>query len=211
MRKSMILAFVLALCLSGCGAEPGSSSGAEALVPVSSVFAGDCFLCGGGGLSCWGQNNVGIIDLHTFEVMPIEINRYDRHGTLIEENTGCLTFRAFCSGGNRLCASMYEDVDRGHANGSITFNGDAVLDAEQAAAFLCQDCLEAVLSKIYKNGFGAGMINFTTREIQAFEADILGFGLGDYYIDLDWSEPKRAKDSWKADILVCYCPLRYDK
>lgn len=65
--------------------------------------------------------------------------------------------------------------------------------------------------KLYKKGAGAGVINFATREIRPFETCCTGFGLGDYYIELNWQEPKGTKDSWKAGILVCYCPLRYSE
>ena len=78
---------MLALCLTGCDTEPSLASEPEPEPVISTVSAEDCFLCGSGAGDpfYWGQNNVGIISLHTFEVLPVEINRYDAHGALIEK------------------------------------------------------------------------------------------------------------------------------
>ena len=91
MKKAIIFVVMLALCVTGCGA--GVETGAEPV--ISTVSAEDCFLCGSGtGESCyWGQNNVGIISLNSFSVIPITINRYDGDGALIEKNAGHLKMR----------------------------------------------------------------------------------------------------------------------
>ena len=108
MKKSIIFVVMLALSLTGCSAEPSMSSDSEMEPVLSNVSAEDCFLCGNGAEEpfYWGQNNVGIINLNTFEVMPIEINHYDSHGALIEENTGCLTSHGLYNDNNGLCAHV---------------------------------------------------------------------------------------------------------
>ena len=59
---------------------------------VSELPQEDCFLCGSGSdlivSSHWGEDNVGIINLNTFELLHLEINRYDDDGKLIEEEAG---------------------------------------------------------------------------------------------------------------------------
>lgn len=214
MKKVLVILIILSLFLAGCGSVQSNSESVQDVdVYTSNVSAEDCFLCGNGAEEpfYWGQNNVGIINLNTFEVMPIVINHYDNRGVLIEKNTGCLTSHGLYSDDNGLYAHVYEVADRGHASGSIIFNGDDTLDVEKTATFLCQDCLDSVLSEIHDKGFGAGVINFATREIRPLEACFSGFGLGDYYIDLDWKKPNETKASWAVDIFVCYCPLRYDE
>nr|WP_325223418.1 hypothetical protein [uncultured Oscillibacter sp.] len=43
--------------------------------------------------SYWGQNNIALISLNTFDIKPIEINRYDGiTGQLIEEYAGTVSF-----------------------------------------------------------------------------------------------------------------------
>ena len=78
---------VMAIMLCGCGqqAEPERDWKAEAeAASVSCVSKEDCFLCGEGA-GYFGQNNVGIVSLNTFAVMPVENNRYDYSGQLIGE------------------------------------------------------------------------------------------------------------------------------
>lgn len=210
MKRGMAGFILSVLILAGCGAEQGGEPAQDAPVYTSAVSAEDCFLCGGAEESFdWGQNNVGLISLHTFEVMPIEINRYDPYGVLVEENTGCLRSHGFQSGEGGFCAHIYEDADRSRASGSITFCGDEILDPEKTAAFLCQDCLNAVLSETYGTKTGVGVINFATGEIQPLRTRLAGFDLRDYYIHLYWREPEEPEASLKAEILVFYCPPRY--
>lgn len=214
MKKAIIVSAVLALWLTRCSAEMRSEpSTAVTEQVVSNVSPADCFLCGDGAEEpfYWGQNNVGIISLNTFAVMPIVINRYDRSGAAIEKNTGSVQFRSHESQENGFDAHLLEDPDGGYARGEISFYGDETLDVEKTASFLCQDCLDRMLSQIHAQGCGVGVINFATREIRPFEACFAAFGLGDYYIDCNWKEPEDPADSQEVDILVFYHPPRYSE
>lgn len=219
MRKNKLFRLVCLLILAlltGC-AEQSTDTSAESRHDytgiVSSVAQEDCWLCGDRTDTTLypylGQNNVGIISLNTFEVMPVVINRYDMDGTLLEEQTGVLTSRHHGSQDGGFISHSWESVDRGHASGSITFNEDEMLDAEKTASFLCQSCLDSVLSKIYKNEYGVGVINFETRELRAFEKNTVGFGLGDFYISCDFTDKEEWKSAPDINFLIFYAPLRY--
>ena len=106
-------------------------------------------------------------------------------------------------------AYMITNADRGYATVQISFRSDETLDVEQAASFLCGDCLQAVLSEIYEIGSGVGIINFETREIQALEPRFTGFSLGDYYIHCDWNPQLKTADTQDVGLLVSYHPPRY--
>lgn len=82
--------------------------------------------------------------MDTFELMPLEINRYGRDGTLLKELTGCLARQNFQTE-DGFSSSFWVEMDRGYAGGSIHLYEDETLDQEKAAAFLCADCLSAVL------------------------------------------------------------------
>ena len=86
MRRFVFILLLLMLILAGCKVvQNADSNGAAASVETSYSFdtsTEDCYLCGGGieNLipSYWGQNNIALISLNTFEIKPLEINRYDR-------------------------------------------------------------------------------------------------------------------------------------
>ena len=48
MKKAIIFAVMLALCLTGCDTEPSLASEPEPEPVISTVSAEDCFLCGNG-------------------------------------------------------------------------------------------------------------------------------------------------------------------
>jgi hypothetical protein len=198
MKKGLAL-LLLSLCfLPACREKEPSK---ELLTYVSPE---DCRLCGRMGESPWGQDNVGLISLNTFEMIPIEINRYDDKGVLIEENTGCARVWNFQSEEGGFRASGIEDPDRGYAMVSVTLEEDETADREKAAAFLCEDCLERILPEDGTERTGLGMVDLTTREVQTFDSRTLGFGLGDFYIHCD-----RKEEGGRAELLIFFSPLRY--
>lgn len=160
--------------------------------------------------SYWGQNNIALISLNTFDIKPIEINRYDRlTRQLIEEYAGTVSLGGGGSIDGGFSANLLLDYDRGYASGSINFYDDAVLDASKTAAFLCADCLNELLPQKIDRCFGVGAIDLSTKEIRIFEESLGGFGLGDFYIDCDLNDQKN--DSRQMSILIFYCPIRYEK
>lgn len=220
MRKNKLFRLVCLLILAlltGC-AEQSTDTPAESRPAytgiVSSVAQEDCWLCGNRTDTTLypylGQNNVGLVSLNTFEVMPVVINRYDMDGTLLEELTGVMASRHHSSQEDGFLSHSFEDVDRGYAHGSVTFNEDKMLDVEKTAALLCQDCLDGLLAEIYKEGYGVGIVNFETRELRAFEQNFTGFGLGDFYIDCDFNGADKPEYAPDINFLIFYAPLRYE-
>ena len=207
-RKRLAAVFtVLALMLCACGqqAEPERDWKAEAeAASVSCVSKADCFLCGANA-GYFGQNNVGLVSLNTFAVMPVEINRYDHSGQLIEENTGAMQMRFFQNGDDGMRASVMLEPDRGIAHVSISLKGDATLDLANAAAHLCPDCLADLASQLRGSAGGVGVINLATRRLYVLQESATGFGAGDYYVHFD-----RDAQGDKLDLLITYSPLRYE-
>lgn len=207
MKKATLVLIILILALVGCS----MGGNADRYFPddhfESSVLPEDCFICNPS-TSHRGQNNVGIISLNSFEVLPIEINRYHNGGILIEENTGTFTMRSFSSGEDGFQVSLMTDPDRGHASATVFFHSDEKLDVEKAADFLCEECLNKVTGKIYKNEYGLGIINFEAGEIDVFEENITGFFSGDYYIHCDFEGWDKREKSNRLDLDIFYCPLR---
>ena len=194
-RLFLILLVSLIAFLPGCGLEHEAGNGtipAETVYP-SDTSSEDCYLCGGGieNLipSYWGQNNVALISLNTFEIKPIEINRYDRlSGRMIEEYAGVISFGGGGSTDGGFSANLMLDYDRGYATGS--------------------NCLNEILPQEISRCFGVGAIHLDTKEICLFEENLGGFGLGDFYFDCNLKEHKHG-DSRQMDLLIFYCPIRY--
>ena len=201
---------LLMIALSGCGLKQDGSAFQEN-VYFSSTSAADCYLCGGGIESLipeyWGQNNVALISLNTFDIKPIEINRYD-NGHLIEEYAGVISFGGGGSVNGGFSAPLMLEYDRGYATGSLNFRDDEILDAGKAASFLCSDCLNGIIPKETGQCFGVGAIDLATKEVRLFEESLGGFGLGDFYIDCNLKE-RRTGEPRQMDVLIFYCPVRY--
>ena len=213
-RIEPVMVLTLMLVLAGCGMKQSASS--NDVTYYSDISSEDCYLCGGGIEDLipsfyWGQNNLALISLNTFEIMPIEINRYDRLTRgLIEEYAGAISYGGGRSTDGGFSASLLLEYDRGYADGSVDFLNDETLDVDKAASFLCTDCLNEILPREINQCFGVGAIHLDTKEIRLFEKKFGGFGLEDFYIDCDLMEQKK-DDSARMDLLIFYCPIRYEK
>ena len=215
MKKRVIGSFVLSVFmligLGACAQQNEKDPDSDYLAEAEAVFAScvskeDCFLCGSDA-GYFGQNNVGIVSLNTFAVMPVEINRYDRaSGELIEENTGAMQMRFFQNGDDGMSASVMLEPDRGIAHVSISPKQDAALDIASAAAHLCPDCLTELASQLYGSASCVGVVNFSTRRLYALQESATGFSAGDFYIHYD-----RNTENGEINILITYSPLRYEK
>ena len=214
-RFSIILLLLVMLVLPGCGMEQSGTASAEAPY-TSDTLPEDCYLCGGGIENLlpafyWGQNNIALLSLNTFDIKPIEINRYDRlTGQLIEEYAGTASLGGGSSIDGGFSANLLLDDDRGYADGTLDFYGDEILDIDKAATFLCEDCLNKILPPQSERCFGVGVICLDTQEVRVFEKQLGGFGFGDFHIDCDLLEQKKGA-SPRMDLLIFYCPIRYEK
>ena len=217
MKRFIFVLLLLLLVFAGCEMNQSADSSGTATstktVYSSDISNEDCYLCGSGPESplspYWGQNNIALFSLNTFEVKPLEINRYDRtDGRLIEEYAGAVSFAVGSNGGG-FSASLIQDSDRGYATGSVDFYSDEVLDISRAANFLCADCLNEILPSEVDRCFGVGAVNLSTGDARMFEEHLGGFTLGDFYINCDLQD--QDGDTHRMDILVFSCPIRYEQ
>lgn len=174
MKRFLLLLLLLAMLLPGCRTGHDSTASAEAPY-TSDTSAEDCYLCGGGIENLipsfyWGQDNLALISLNTFDIKPIEINRYDRlTGQRIEEYAGTMSLGGGGSKDGGFSANLMIDDDRGFANGTLNFWDDETLDINKATKFLCEDCLNKILPSQSARCFGVGVIHFDTKEVRVFE------------------------------------------
>ena len=107
---------------------------------ISQIEKENCFLCGENEespLAEFGKHaNVGIVNVNTFEVMELEINRYDWDGNQLMEATGAM----------HMCGSTLGDirvtgmVDPDCSFASVNFDPECeTIDEGKIGQFLCQD------------------------------------------------------------------------
>ena len=218
MRRFIFALFLPLLVLTGCEVEKSSNMNDIATSAnsfyASNIATEDCYLCSDSieeqFPSYWGQNNIALISLNTFEIKPLEINRYDRiSGQLLEEYAGIVSFGGGESKNGGFSASLMQDYDRGYATGSVDFYNDEVLDISKTAGLLCEDCLNEILPRKIDQCFGVGVMNLATKEIRIFEKCLKGFVLGDFYIDCNLQD--QDGDKCRMDVLIFYCPIRYEE
>ena len=83
----------LIVSLTGCAFDNPAQSDGGVTGKASST---DCPLCGDNGKdafpSLWGQDNIALVSLSSFDVQLIEINQFDAEGKMREEYAGVVSF-----------------------------------------------------------------------------------------------------------------------
>lgn len=212
MKMRIILGVLMAcLLLVSCGnnaIEPQETQEYKHIDFVSDLPQEDCFLCGDGGDSStslyWGEDNVGIINLNTFELMRIEINRYDDHGQLVEEAAGYMESSHLGSGDSYAHAFTFSD--NGFSHVQIT-GVQYAIDRKTIQSHLCQTCLDTINDMWFSGNAPAeyAIISFAERTIQPLLANRPWFSAGDYGVDCEF------KNDRKIDLLIHYCPFRFSQ
>ena len=223
MKKFITVLLCILLTLTGCSAISSDAETEPSLVIensedkeieyTSKIKKEDCALCGkqeGSQLPIYkGQNNLGIICINTFDLSPIQINRYDDYGNYIQEEAGYTSVTHNSFGENSMTTSVSPNSDRGYADAYVSFSKDEQVDKDAVENLLCSDCLNAIFDETWGEPYGVGVINFETLEVRLFEPNVTAFTFGDYYIDIDRREKKDEADQTELDLLIFYCPPRY--
>lgn len=210
-RYSLLL--ILLLLLTGCSQQESKQQEApkrsyEHISFVSSITADDCLLCSSASdheISRYmGQDNLGLVDVNSFDIALIEINRYSKEGVLIEEATGCMRMGLMQVGDCRV--SAMSDVDRGYSHISITPSGTGI-SPDSISDFLCQDCLDSFSKQYFEdeNPPEIAIINFATKEIRPLVKTCPWFTFDSYCVDC------RFEEDGDIDLGIYYRPVRYQE
>ena len=174
---------------------------------VTELTQEDCFLCGNGSgpinSHYWGEDNVGIINLNTFELMRLEINRYGDNGQFIEEVAGYMQTSHLS--GEDTHAHAYTHPDNGYSHVQIT-GVQYSIDRESVQGHLCQNCLDTINDLWFSENAPAeyAIVSFAERTIRPLIKCYPWFSAGNYGIDCEF------KDNGAIDLLIHYCPNRYE-
>lgn len=193
------------LLLTACAAPDTSEPESTEYVHtpyVSTITSSECFICSDEQRSLyWGEDNVGILNLSTFELLRIEINRYE-NGVLVETPAGVLQTNGMTCG--KSTVHVTTDPDRGYSHVQIKGELQPV-DAAAIQPHLCQSCLDKINGMYFGDypPMEYAIVNFTDRTIRLLVQNTTFFGSGNYAVDCEF------KDSGVVDLLVFYCPPRF--
>lgn len=173
---------------------------------VSSITQDTCFVCSNASLPYWGRDNIGLVNLNTFEILHLEINRYDDSGKLIEEPAGVLSSNSMIDADEETYVHAYVDSDRAYAHLQLT-GVKYEIDRESIECHLCQICLDSINSLWSTTQPPAefAVISFADRTIQPLLNAYPWFSAGNFGVDCEF------KPDGAIGLLVHYCPNRYAK
>ena len=173
---------------------------------VSDLAQSDCFLCGNGSDPItslyWGEDNVAVINLNTFELMRLEINRYDDHRQPVTTAAGYMQTNHLS--GENTYAHAFTHPDNGYAH--VQISGVRYdIDRNVIQSKLCQSCLDTINDRWFSEDAPAeyGIIYLADRTIRPLMTCTPWFSTGNYGIDCEF------KESGAIDLLIHYCPNRY--
>lgn len=175
---------------------------------VSNITQEKCFVRGEVseflGSLYWGQDNVGIVNVNTFELLYLEINRYDDHRSLIEEPAEYMASNGLVDNETETYVHAYSHPDHAYADVQLT-GVKYVIDRDSVQNLLCQTCLDSINNLWFTDQPPAefAVISFEDRTIQPLLNAHPWFSAGNYGIDCDF------KNSGAIDLLIHYCPNRY--
>lgn len=170
---------------------------------VSTITQEECFVCRTGSDTLaslyWGQDNVGIVNLNTFELLYLEINRYDDHGNLIKEPAGYMSSNGLIDKELETYVHAYSHPDHAYADVQLTGVRYAI-DRDSVQNHLCQVCLDSINSLWFTDQPPAefAIVSFEDRTIQPLLNAHPWFAAGNFGVDCEF------KDNGSIDLLIHY-------
>jgi hypothetical protein len=175
---------------------------------ISSITQEECYVCSNtkefSGFLYWGEDNVGIVNLNTFELLRLEINRYDDQCNLIEEPAGFMSSSGMSNEETESHAHAYCFPDNAYAD--VQLSGvQYAIDRDSVQNHLCQTCLDSINDLWFTDMPPAeyAIVSFENRTIQPLLNAHPWFSAGNYGIDCEFM------DGGAVDLLIHYCPQRY--
>lgn len=217
MKKCILSAIAGALAMLAAMIIAANVSTAKERVPedyehidyISSITRDECYVCSDtrdfSGSLYWGEDNVGIVNLNTFELLRLEINRYDDHGNLLEEPADYMSGSSLIDEEAESYVHAYCHPDNAYAH--VQLSGvQYAIDRESVQTHLCQTCLDSINDLWFTDMPPAeyAIVSFENRTIQPLLNAHQWFSAGNFGIDCAF------KADGAVDLLVHYCPPRYE-
>jgi hypothetical protein len=215
MRKCILSAIAGALAMLILIIVAANVSTAKERVPedyehidyISTITQEECYVCSDtkdfSGFLYWGEDNVGIVNLNSFELLRLEINRYDDHGNLLEEPAGYMSSSGMSNEKTESYVHAYCHPDNAYAD--VQLSGvQYAIDRDSVQNHLCQTCLDSINDLWFTDMPPAeyAIVSFENRTIQPLLNAHPWFSAGSYGIDCEFDE------DGKIDLLIHYIAPR---
>ena len=215
MRKCILSAIAGALAMLILIIVAANVSTAKERVPedyehidyISTITQEECYVCSDtkdfSGFLYWGEDNVGIVNLNSFELLRLEINRYDDHGNLLEEPAGYMSSSGMSNEKTESYVHAYCHPDNAYAD--VQLSGvQYAIDRDSVQNHLCQTCLDSINDLWFTDMPPAeyAIVSFENRTIQPLLNAHPSFSAGSYGIDCEFDE------DGKIDLLIHYIAPR---
>jgi len=168
---------------------------------ISTITQEDCYVCSDtmdfSGSLFWGEDNVGIVYLNTFELLRLEINRYDDHGNLLEELAGYMSSSSLIDEEAESYVHAYCHPDNAYAH--VQLSGvQYAIDREFVQTHFCLSCLDSINDLWFTDmpPVEYAIVSFENRTIQPLLNAHPWFSAGSFGIDCEF------KNNGNIDLLV---------
>ena len=174
---------------------------------ISTITQEECYVCSDtkdfSGFLYWGEENVGIVNLNSFELLRLEINRYDDHGNLLEEPAGYMSSSGMSNEKTESYVHAYCHPDNAYADVQLS-RVQYAIDRDSVQNHLCQTCLDSINDLWFTDMPPAeyAIVSFENRTIQPLLNAHPWFSAGSYGIDCEFDE------DGKIDLLIHYIAPR---
>lgn len=168
---------------------------------VSNITPEECYICADisefQAFRHWGEDNVGIVNLNTFELLHLNINPYDEYGNMIEQPVGVM-FSSHMSKAHAFTHpdSAFADVHLSDVKYEISRNA--------VQAHLCQTCLDGINTLCFTTQPPAefAIVSYEERTIQPLLDHRPWFSAGNYGVACEF------RDEGAIDLLIHYIAYR---
>lgn len=171
---------------------------------ISTISPEECYVCGNtgdfAGFPYWGEDNVGIVNLNTFELLYLPINRYGDHGELAEEPAGVMMSAGLVNEEAETYVHAYIFPDNAYA--SVQLSGvQYAIDRDSIQSQLCHMCLDSINGLWFTDQPPAefAVVSFQDRTIRPLLNANPWFMVGNFGIDCEF------KKDGEIYLLVNYC------
>lgn len=165
----------------------------------SEISSNDCYLCSNQtnstAFNYWGEDNVGILNLNTLDLLPIEINRYKDGEKISEAPASYMQQNEIRSGDSYTHARVFPD--EGFARVQIT-GVKYTINRESLQANFCQVCLDSINEVRFSQTAPAeyAILDFSKKTIHLLSPSFPWFSVGSYGINCEF------KEDTKIDLLI---------